>query len=219
MKNLVIIGAGGSAKEILWLIDDLNDQACEINFLGFVDPLAPGRTGNLCDRPILGGWDDVPSGNVYFVCAIGSPHARKKECLEAESRGWRPLTLIHPTAIISKFSSIGEGTAVAARAVVGPDSKIGRHSTLNFGAFVGHDASVGAFCVLSPNACVLGHALLEDGVFMGASSTINVRCKMGPGSRLGASSFLMASLPGGASAIGVPARQFYSAPKTQPPPG
>jgi hypothetical protein len=37
MKDIVIVGNGGFAKEIRWLIDRINKRSNEWNFLGFVD--------------------------------------------------------------------------------------------------------------------------------------------------------------------------------------
>jgi hypothetical protein len=64
LKKLIILGAGGYAQELLWTVDDINTVCPAWDFIGFIDPIRPGRKGELLyDRPVLGGWDDAPKGD------------------------------------------------------------------------------------------------------------------------------------------------------------
>ena len=210
MKDLVVIGAGGYAQELMWVADDMNSREMRWNILGYLDPGQPERRGQtLYDRPILGGYDYFRSdGEIWFCCGIGSPAARQKECEEAERRGLKPATLIHPTAIIARHASIGEGCVVGAGVILTPYSSLGRHCALNIGVGVGHDSSVGDYAVLSPYAQVLGNAIIGRLAFLGANSTVQLGRRMGASSVLGANSFLLTDLEAGASAIGIPAKVF-----------
>lgn len=210
MKKLIILGAGGFAQEVLWIVDDINREQPTWDFLGFVDPMSPGHKGQLhYDRPILGGWDDVmPHDEIYFACGIGSPASRVKECTEAERRGYIPATLIHPSVIIARHVSVGEGTVIGAGCVLAPYATLGRHCALNLGVTIGHNSSTGDFCVFSPGAQLLGAAKLSERVFMGANATVYLGRKVGAGSIVGANSFLLTHLGPGASVIGVPAIRF-----------
>lgn len=210
MRRLIILGAGGYAQELLWIVDDLNEQKPVWSFLGFVDP--KGKAGNSSiyyDRPVLTGWPEIPSDDgIYFACGIGSPAARQFECEEAERRGYRPATLIHPSVIIARHVEIGAGTVIGAGSILAPYAKIGRHCSLNLGVTIGHNSLTGDYCVLSPGVQVLGAAQLGNGVFLGANATIYIKRKVGDGAIVGANSFLLTNLKAGSSAIGVPASQF-----------
>lgn len=210
MRKLVIIGAGGYAQEVLWVIDDINRNQPTWEFLGFIDPKQPLRRGqSLYDRPILGGWNDLPyAEGIYFCCGIGDPAIRQKETTIAISKKLQPATVIHPTAILAKHVAVGEGTIIGPRCVLAPYSMVGRHCSLNIGVTVGHNSKTGDYCVLSPGAQLLGNAQLADGVFMGANSTVYLGRKVGPGSTIGANSFLLNNLGEMASVIGVPAAKF-----------
>lgn len=37
MKNIVILGAGGFAREVAWLIEEINNKNAEWNLLGFIE--------------------------------------------------------------------------------------------------------------------------------------------------------------------------------------
>lgn len=213
MKRLIIVGAGGYAQELVWIVDDLNHCEPTWNLLGYVDPGSRKLKGELhYDRPILGEWDDVtPEGEVYFACGIGSPGPRAAECAEAERRGFLPATLVHPSVISARHVEIGPGTVIGAGCILAPYAILGRHCALNLGVTIGHNTRMGDFCVLSPGAQLLGAAQLGDRVFLGANATVYLGRKVGAGSIVGANSFLLTNLGPGASVIGVPARRFSAA--------
>jgi sugar O-acyltransferase (sialic acid O-acetyltransferase NeuD family) len=210
MKKLIILGAGGYAQELLWVVDDINDRNPTWEFFGFIDPMASERKGQLhYDRPILGGWEDIPrSEDIYFACGIGRPAARSKECSEAEQRGYKPATLIHPSVIAAHHVQIGEGSIIGAGCILAPYVVIGRHCSLNLGVTVGHNASLGDYCVLSPGAQVLGGVKLDEMVLLGANATVYPGRKVGAGSVIAANSYLLANLRPGVTVMGVPAVRF-----------
>ena len=211
MKPIVIIGAGGYAQEVLWVLDDINAITPTWDFLGFVDPGAPEKKGQLFyDRPILGGFDDAVDlpGDVCFACGIGTPTVRAKECAEAEKRGWQPVSLLHPSVIAARHVEVGPGTVVGAGSILAPYARIGRHCAINLHVTVGHDSVLGDHCVLSPGARISGDVVLEDGVFVGTNATVYLGRRVGAGASLGANSFLVTNLAAGQSAIGIPASVF-----------
>lgn len=211
MKNLIIIGAGGYAQEVLWVVDDINEAKETWKFQGFIDAKQPQRRGQtLYDRPILGGWNNLPvvEGPLYFSCGIGDPNARRAETEEALSRGLLPATLVHPSVIAARYVTIGDGTIIGPRCVLAPYSSLGKHCALNIGVIIGHNSNVGNYCVLSPGVQVLGNVQLGERVFMGANSTVYLGRKVGPGSTIGANSFLLNNLGSEASVVGVPAAKF-----------
>lgn len=210
----MIVGAGGYAQEVLWVVDELNAVAAQFDFLGFVDPKAPHRKGQtLYGRPILGGFEDVAGiDDVFFACGIGDPRARMAESLAAEKRGWHPVTLIHPSVIVAKYCSIGEGTIIGAGSIVAPSATVGRHCAINLHVAVGHDSNIGDYVTLSPGSRVSGHVRIEDLAMVGSNAVVFIGKKMGRGSVLGASSFLVTNLPAGRSASGNPAMTFTSKP-------
>jgi sugar O-acyltransferase (sialic acid O-acetyltransferase NeuD family) len=213
LNRLIIVGAGGYAQELLWIVDDVNSQCPTWEFLGYIDPNSSKRKGRLhYDRPILGGWDDLyHEGEIYFACGIGLPVPRATECAEAERRGYKPATLIHPSVITARHVQIGEGTVIGAGCVLAPYAILGRHCALNIGVTVGHNSAMGDYCVLSPGAQLLGAAQLGEKVYLGANATVYQGRSVGAGSVVGANSFLLTNLGPGVSVIGVPATKISQA--------
>lgn len=214
MEPIVIIGAGGYAQELVWILDDINSNRTQWECLGYIDPDRPDRAGQiLYDRPVLGGWDAVtrlPS-NVWFGCGIGDPTSRAKECVAAEALGWRPATLVHPSVVAARHVEIGAGTIVGAGSILAPYARVGRHCAINLAVTVGHNSIVGDYSVLSPGSRVSGGAVLEERVFLGTNSTVYLNRRVGAGASLGANSFLLTNLAAGKTAIGIPAVSFGAA--------
>ena len=211
MKPIIIVGAGGYAQEVVWVIDDINKNHPTWECIGFLDPAQPYRKGKtLYDLPILGGFEDVKhlSGSLCFACGIGDPRARKRECTRAEESGWIPTSLLHPTVVVARHVELGEGTIVGAGSILAPYARIGRNCAINTQVTVGHNSIIGDYSVLAPGSRISGNARLEEGVFIGTNGTVYLGRTLGAWSSLGANSFLINNLKPEKSAIGVPARVF-----------
>jgi sugar O-acyltransferase (sialic acid O-acetyltransferase NeuD family) len=214
LRDLIILGSGGYAQELLWIVDDLNAVRPTWNLLGFIDPAMPFKKGLAhYDRPILGGWDDAPQPrkDLHFACGIWSAAVRRKECQKAEQLGYLPASLIHPSVIIARHVEVGEGTIVGAGCILAPYARTGRHCALNLQVALGHNSSIGDYCVISPGAHILESVVLDDEVFIGANATVYMRAHVGAGALVGANSFLLGNLASGESSIGVPASAFAHA--------
>jgi hypothetical protein len=122
----VIIGAGGYAQEVAWIIDDLNMVHAEWHLLGFMDTQNSGRLEHY-GRPVLDGYAAASSlcTQPFFACGMGTPAIRCQEARRAENLGWQPAALVHPSVIQAKFVSVGEGSTIGAGASVHPGRRIG----------------------------------------------------------------------------------------------
>ena len=98
-------------------------------------------------------------------------------------------------------------------------ARVGRHVVIEHqGGIVIHGASViGDGCVIRQN-CTLGirrmsdsdaAPVLEAGVELGAGAVILGRIHIGRGARIGANAVVLADVPAGALALGVPARVVH----------
>ena len=79
MKKIVIVGAGGFGREVKMLIDQINKNYDEYNFLGFYDDNIP--IGTIINRDkVLGSIDDLANvqDKTNVVIAIGTPDVKKR---------------------------------------------------------------------------------------------------------------------------------------------
>ncbi|MCT0216851.1 acetyltransferase [Synechococcus sp. CS-1330] len=213
-RPCIIWGATGQAKiaydvllgegvEIIHLFD--NDPNVESPLAGI--PISYGADGllafiiNLRDqklRPV----------DIDCIAAIGGGNGKARESMTQfmESHGFRPRSLIHKTAIISRTADIGRNIQLLAGSIIGPFASIGDYSIINSGANVDHDCTIGRNCHLAPRAALAGEVTLEDNVFVGINATILPRLRIGSGATVGAGAVVTKDVSTGVVVTGNPAR-------------
>jgi sugar O-acyltransferase (sialic acid O-acetyltransferase NeuD family) len=207
MKDLVIVGAGGHAREIHQLVQDLNADGSAWNFVGFLDEHGPtGR--EVHGYPVLGApsWLAGRRG-MRAIVAIGDPVARRRivQRLEAEPCA-SFATLVHPRASVGRNVTLGEGSTVCAGAILTTDITVGRHVILNVACTVAHDATIDDFVTVAPGVHVCGAASVMEGCDLGTACTVIPRVSIGPWTVVGAGAVVVADLPPNVTAVGLPAR-------------
>jgi len=154
--------------------------------------------------------DDLDSHS--YGIAVGDNAARERvyNKLVEKHGSLRFPALLHASAVVSSFASVGSGTVVMPNAVVGPNSQVGRFCLINTQASIDHDCIMRDFSSLGPRAVTGGgvHIGLRSAVAIGA--TIKHGLKIGDDSVLGANSYLNRDLPNNLVAYGTPARQVRS---------
>jgi hypothetical protein len=94
MKPIVVLGTGGYAQEVAWIIDDIKARLPTWVLLGYIDSARPHRGGQiLYECTVLGGFEAAATlpKEIWFACGIGQPLFLKTESDAAEARGWQLL--------------------------------------------------------------------------------------------------------------------------------
>jgi sugar O-acyltransferase (sialic acid O-acetyltransferase NeuD family) len=105
------------------------------------------------------------------VVAIGDPWDRKRfvESMPFETT-W--ATIIHPTAIISKWVEIGEGSIITAGTILTCDIKVGKHAHLNLQTTITHDCEIGDYFTAGPAVHISGNCKIGDCVNIGTTAAL-----------------------------------------------
>lgn len=208
MKRVVIVGAGGFGREVLAWATEHAAHGCDWQVAGFLDDNAEALRSFEISVPILGPISGhVPDSNALYLCALGSPEAKRRVCGTLVAAGARFLTLVHPRATVGPRTQLGDGVVVCPGAVVSCDVTLGAFVTVNLNATIGHDAHVGAFSTLSAHADVTGFVRLGDDVFLGSRAGVVPGKIVGDRVHIGAGSTVIADIPSDTRVFGIPARR------------
>jgi sugar O-acyltransferase (sialic acid O-acetyltransferase NeuD family) len=156
--------------------------------------------GVLIDGPILKARDDVQTP---AIIAIGDGAVRRR-IAELLPLNW--TCVIHPFSYVDPSAELGEGTVIAAGAVVQPAAVVGRHSVINTSASIDHDCRLGDFVTTGPGVHLAGAVTVGDLALLGVGSCVKPGCCIGPATVIGAGAAVVNHLPGHVLAYGVPAR-------------
>lgn len=205
-EPLVIVGAGGFGREVVWLVDDINRHEPTWDFLGFVDDSVSGETVE--GYRILGKTEDLlrirPRPSI--VCAIGDPVTRSKLVRKYAELGFSFATLVHPSVSRSRYVEIGEGSIICAGTILTTNVKIGAHSILNLNCKVGHDSILGPFSSLMPGTNIAGEVRIGEGCYFGLNACVINRVSVGEWTIIGAGAAVVNDIPPRVVAVGVPAK-------------
>lgn len=212
--RIVVLGAGGFAREVRWLMDEASrplEACCEPGY-EFVGYVARDYLRRRTDHAVLGGPDwFIDNGHRCdgLAIGIGSPGGRQRESDAYPQAKWP--TLVHPSAQLGETCELGRGVQICAGAIATVDVVIGDFAAINLNVTLGHGAYVGNWCVINPGANISGDVALGAGVLVGTGAQILQGITVGHGATVGAGAVVTKNVPPGATVVGVPARQMEDA--------
>lgn len=122
--------------------------------------------------------DFKPSGQIKqgtHLIRVDDPYAAMAKLMQAygDAQGEKAgKTEIHPSAIVARSASIGDGVIIGPLCHVGADSRIAAGSRLMAGSMVGEKAAIGAGCVLGMRSVVGDQCSIGDGCILQTGAVI-----------------------------------------------
>jgi len=199
-KPIILLGAGGHAKVLL---DALSCSADEV--LGYVSPDA---SSSVLGIDYLGNDESIlryAAEEVRLVIAVGDIGLRQRLFDAFKARGYSFAPVIHPSAIISKDSVLGEGVQVMAGAVIQAGVRVQADVIINTRASIDHDCHIDAHSHMAVGAILAGDIGVGKRVLIGAGSTVIQGVHVGDDSVVGAGAVVIRDVPAGRTVVGVPA--------------
>ena len=181
-RDIIIVGAGGWGREVIWTLERINEREGTWNILGFADDDPAKATGSVEGYPLLGdvekAFQDNPAAAVYV--AIGDNAARERTYRRLRGRDF-PV-IVDPSADVAPTAELRHGVFVGPRAVVTVGAELGKFAIVCSRAGVGHDTRMGDFSMLRPAATLLGHMSVGARAYIAAG--VVVRRNVGDGEAL-----------------------------------
>ncbi|WP_274306972.1 acetyltransferase [Solibacillus daqui] len=209
LKQIVIYGAGGFAREVAHLIEQINLNRPTWELLGFLDDNVENHNQINNGFPVLGG-DEwlIDNPKISIALGIGSPEV--KESIVNKLKKNKDIeypNLIHPNVYISKYNSIGKGNIICEGNILTTNITINNFVTLNLNCSIGHDVEINDFVTILPKASISGNVKLESKVNFGTHATVIQGLIIGKESIVGAGSVIIRDVPGKSTVVGTPAKQ------------
>jgi len=139
-----------------------------------------------------------------FIISIGSNRIRKKVVEKLQSLSF--TTAIHPGAVISTRSVVGDGTVIMANVTVNVHSRIGEHVILNTNCSIDHDCMIDNFVHISPNVALAGNVEVGEGTQIGIGASVIQGIRIGKWATIGAGAVIIRNVPDYSVVVGNPGR-------------
>lgn len=208
-QSVIIVGAGGHASV---LADALLSAGALL--IGFTDANESRRGATVCGVPVLGDdtiLHDYDPQLVVLANGIGTTGSvRDALRREVQSRmtaaGWRFATVLHPSALVSRFATVASGAQLFSNSVVQAGAAIGNAAIVNTAAVVEHDATIGDWTHVASGAVVCGSVTIGQRCFIGAGAVVRQGVRLADDTVVGAGAVVVQHATTGGTLVGVPAR-------------
>lgn len=212
-RRFVIVGAGGFAREVRYLIEQrsrLLDEEDQV--LGYVVTDLTRLGPHDSRDEVLGDYCWLDSHRAEFdaiALGIGTGRPRLRVANELESSrpwlDWPPL--VHPSVIWDTHSvSVGRGVFVGAGVVGTVNLVLHDHCMINLSCTIGHETQIGRASVVNPGTNLSGGVEIGEGALIGTGAQLLQYVTVGDGAIVGAGAVVNRNVPRGETHVGVPAR-------------
>ena len=207
MKGMVIYGAGGHARELLFQLHAERGASCVV---AMVDDIKPDRT---IDGISILNYEQAAAryrGCLWFA-AIGDNVVRADLLAKIRRDGIQLGGFISARAIVAPSAKIQSTAQIFAGSVISANCVLAENVIVNFNCVISHDVKIGANSALAPRAAIAGHVTVGQRVWIGVGACISNGKLAKPlciGDRavIGAGACVVSDVPSDQTVVGVPAR-------------
>ena len=218
-RKLVIIGAGGFARELKWLAAEItadSHTAGSYEFVGYLVSDTASTSPYDSSDEILGDFNwlqDNPDAYDCLAMGIGNAAPRLKVADELElmletkesSALWP--TMIHPSAQFDHSTAkIDYGVQICASVTGTVNLELEPFALVGVGCTLGHEAVLRRACTLNPGANISGGVDIGAGALIGTGAQVLQYLKVGQGAIVGGGAVVTRDVDDDALVVGVPAR-------------
>jgi carbonic anhydrase/acetyltransferase-like protein (isoleucine patch superfamily) len=204
MRDLIILGMGPHAAEMVEIVERVNRAEPTWNLIGIIAP---------ADRP-------MPEEKQWNGCPIlGTPEAvgRFPDALFVPDNEWprptgvsrdRLVTLVAPSSFVSRTARLGAGCVIYPNCYIGLNAVLGDRVFMLSGSIVNHDAQLADDVVICSGVSLAGGVRVERGCYLGQACTVRQNLRIGRDSLVGMGSVVIKDVPPSSVMAGNPARKL-----------
>ena len=204
---MIIVGAGGHAKEVLGIV---RSQYKNIDIFFYDDVTKNLPSLFLNEFVILRNEVEVREvfkKNSDFVLGIGGSTHRYKLGERFMKWGGELKSVICSSASIGHYNmKLGEGLNIMMGAVVTEAVTIGKGSLIHVQSSIHHDCQIGEYCEILPGSHLLGNVKIGNCTSIGSGAIVLPKISIGSGVVVGAGAVVTKNVGDGVTVKGIPAR-------------
>ncbi|MBL8089774.1 MAG: acetyltransferase [Anaerolineales bacterium] len=211
-KRIVILGTGGNCIDILDALLEINRSKNEPIYecIGFLDDNPAKLNQSFHGVSVLGNLQMAREiKECSFVFGIGSVSnfwKRKDILSKLKIEEDRFEIIIHPTASVSQWANIGQGTVIFQNAVVTSNAKIGSHVMILPNSIISHDDLIGDFTCVAGGVSISGNVKIGESCYVGANASIKEGIEIGKHCLIGMGSVVLNNVSENSIMVGNPAK-------------
>lgn len=162
---------------------------------------------------ILGSFDDLFNQditNCQIMLTMGDLSIRKELTEKIKQKGGKLPTIIHPTAIISRFCKVSDdGVLIGPYSIVQADVTIGNGVVIRDGALICHTTTINNYVFIGPQALVGANLQIQEFAFIGQKALLvsGKANTIGTNSLIGAGAVVTKPIESNKTVVGFPAKE------------
>jgi sugar O-acyltransferase (sialic acid O-acetyltransferase NeuD family) len=215
-RDLVLVGAGGFARETAEAVRAINLVRPTWRLLGFLDDDPRRRGASVDGLAVLGPIELARGlGDASFVVCTGRPDdylSRRRIVRRLGLDEGRFATIIHPSAAVGPTSLVGPGSVLLAHVTLTTSVRVGRHVAVMPQVVLTHDTRVCDFSTLASGVRTGGGCTIDEEAYLGSGALLRERVTVGARALIGMGAVVTRDVPAERLWYGHPARDRGPAP-------
>jgi len=209
---LLLVGAGGFARETLELVHAANRRSPAWDVVGLLDDDPERHGADMLGARVLGPSEavhDHPDALVVACVATPADPLRRLRLVERLALApERYATLVHPAAVVPGSATLGAGTVVHATTVLTADVRVGAHVAIMPAVVLTHDDVVEDGVTFGAGVRLAGGVVVESGAYVGSGALVRENLTIGSGAIVGMGAVVTGTVPAVETWAGVPAKRL-----------
>lgn len=169
--DIYILGVGRNTPVYIDLI-----ETCGHKVAGLLHYNSERVGEKLLGYPIIDSnenfFETHPLKGLNFAISVGDNVTRIRLAENILRLGGKLPTLIHPSAVVSKHTTIAMGVVIHANSVIQAGAKIGANTVISYNSSVTHTSTIGEGCYLAAGSNIGAYITIKNNVLIGQGAVL-----------------------------------------------
>lgn len=207
-EKVILLGSGGHAKVVIDILEEMG----KYEIIGITTRVKNNKD-YFKGYPVLGDdtvlYDLFNQGIKYAALGVGgfaNNNLRRKIFSKLKNIGFEVVSIIHPSAVISKTVTLGEGVVVCPGVAINADAHIGNNVILYTGSIIDHESIIEDHVLIATGTAVGANCLIKEGALLALGSKVISGTEVGKNVCVAAGAVVVNDIDDNLRVFGVPAR-------------